>query len=302
MKKYLVFDFGGTFIKYALMNENGEILEKSKFPSQRDKHTLETFMSEIQHVYLNYKEQISGIAISSPGLVDADSGMIYIGGALGKFLADVNLIEVVRKTCDNIPVSVENDGKCAGLAEIWKGSAKDKDSAITIAFGTGIAGSVVWNKHVHHGKHLIAGEFSSLLLDGDYQNCEVINFSTRCATSSMVKKAAQVLNLPLEEMSGEILFEKASQGDMAMQDILNETYYHTAIQILNIQTIYDPDVFLIGGGISEQPCVIEGINRYIQEIHAQSPRLVIPVVRACTFKNDANLLGALYHHLAQFEN
>lgn len=300
MREYLVFDFGGTFIKYALMNEEGDILEKDKFPSNRDTHTLETFISEIQKIYHIYKDRISGIAISSPGLVDVDTGMIYIGGALGKFLADVNLIEVVKAACDNIAVSVENDGKCAGLAEVWKGSAKDTDSAVTIAFGTGIAGSVVINRHVHHGKHLIAGEFSSLLLDGDFRDCEVRDFSKTCATSSMVKKAAQILEIPEEEMNGEKLFEMAANGNSQMQDILDETYYHTAIQILNMQNIYDPDIFLIGGGISEQPCVVEGIMKYINLIHEKSPRLVIPNVQTCSLKNDVNLLGALYHHLTQF--
>ena len=111
MKEYLVFDFGGTFIKYALMQEDAKIIEKNKFPARRYEHTLETFLKEIQKVYALYRTSISGIAISSPGLVDTTSGMIYIGGALGQFLADVNIIEAVQQVCDHLPVSVENDGK-----------------------------------------------------------------------------------------------------------------------------------------------------------------------------------------------
>ena len=76
MKKYLVFDWGGTEIKYAVMNEEGEILDHNAVPSPLKEDTRDIFMSMLDDVVSLYKEDIDGIAISSPGIIDAEKGMI----------------------------------------------------------------------------------------------------------------------------------------------------------------------------------------------------------------------------------
>lgn len=71
------------------------------------------------------------------------------------------------------------------------------------------------------------------------------------------------------------------------------------MQLYNLQYIYDPEIILIGGGISKQPLLIKMINEAIDDINKQTNQLVIPQVNTCKFYNNANLIGALYHFFQQ---
>lgn len=66
------------------------------------------------------------------------------------------MVEELSSICDNIKVSIENDGKAAALAEVWVGAAKDVQNCCVLVFGTGIAGSTILNRKVVRGNHLIA--------------------------------------------------------------------------------------------------------------------------------------------------
>lgn len=83
MKKYLVFDAGGTFTKYALMNENAEILEKDKVTTpDYHTHTKEDYYQVLDNVVSKYKDQVEGIAISMPGMLDNRNGYCITAGYL----------------------------------------------------------------------------------------------------------------------------------------------------------------------------------------------------------------------------
>lgn len=120
---YLVMDMGGTFIKYALLNSAGTIITKNKKP------TVKTNLPDFKEALFSIIEEhdltsIKGIAISCPGTVDVNSGVIYYGGSF-PFLHEVNLAGMIKSRY-NIETTVENDGKCAALAELWLGSIKGK--------------------------------------------------------------------------------------------------------------------------------------------------------------------------------
>lgn len=116
MKNYLVFDAGGTFTKYALMDENAEILEKDKVPTPdyRTK-TKEDYYAVLDGVVEKYRNRIEGIAISMPGMLDNKDGYCVTAGYLAYLAGSTVGTELSKRY--GIPVSVENDGKCAALAE-----------------------------------------------------------------------------------------------------------------------------------------------------------------------------------------
>ena len=114
MKNYLVFDAGGTFTKYALMNENAEILEKDKVPTP-DYHTKtkEDYYAVLDSVVEKYKNRIEGIAISMPGMLDNRNGYCVTAGYLAYLAGSTVGTELSQRY--GIPVSVENDGTCRVL-------------------------------------------------------------------------------------------------------------------------------------------------------------------------------------------
>lgn len=294
---YLVFDVGGTFIKYGLLNDEGTVLEKGKVPSHND--DKDGFLEAIQTVYHTFKErQLKGIALSIPGLVDVEKGMLLAGGSL-KCMRGCCVMAEVSALCDGLPVSVENDGKCAGLAEAWIGAAKDVPNCCVLAFGTGVAGAIILNKKVVRGNHLIAGEASYLISNPDREPMNVHHFGLEYSTIGIVKKAKKALGL--ENLDGEGLFELYEQGNETVTEIMNDFFFHVACQCYNLQYIVDPDVICIGGGISEQPSVLAGIQKYCQLIYDQTMQFRVPTVVNCQFRNDSNMIGALYHFKQTFE-
>ncbi len=295
---YLVFDIGGTFVKYALMDKEGNIIEKSKIPTLLDQG-LDPFIDTLVEVYQKYPD-VKGIAISTPGAVDVEKGIVYNGGNL-PFLHQVCLKEVISSRCNNIPVAVENDGKSAGLAEAWIGAAKDVEDAAVIAFGTGIAGAIIKNKHIHRGNRLVAGEVSFLLNDFDRQHKPTIWANVNSALN-LGKNLSVKKGYPEDHYSGEDFFNILAQGDTDADEILKDFAYSAAVHLYNIQLIFDPDLICIGGGISEQPALLEEIKQQVEVIWDQIPHIAKPEVVKCKFNNDSNLIGALYNYMQLYES
>ena len=144
MKNYLVFDAGGTFTKYALMDENAEILEKDKVPTP-DYHTKtkEDYYAVLDSVVEKYRNRIEGIAISMPGMLDNRNGYCVTAGYLAYLAGSTVGTELSQRY--GIPVSVENDGKCAALAEFWRGSLRGCTNGAVVVIGTGVAGGIILN-------------------------------------------------------------------------------------------------------------------------------------------------------------
>lgn len=311
---YLVFDVGGTSVKYAWMTETGEITERGNMRTRTEAgEGISEFVEDIGTVYDSYKHkgQIEGIAVDLPGQVDVENGIVYGGGAL-RYMHKVPLQELLMKRCDGVRVALENDGKCAALAEVWLGNARDVKDACILVFGTGIGGAIIKDRRVHHGKRMQAGEVSFMIDElrrediskiGRIESMDIFEavektpyfWAAHAATGALCFWMAKAKGLPLEEVTGQKIYEWARQGDELAQDMLEEMYFSIAKKCCNLFVTFDPEVILIGGGISAEPAFIEGIRRYVEQLKPIS--LVYEQIRidVCKFRNDSNLLGALYN-------
>jgi predicted NBD/HSP70 family sugar kinase len=295
---YLVIDIGGTLIKSALMDRSGQIIKKDSRPTSRE--NIEEFDRILFQVIDNYfNTDIKGIAISCPGAVDTKKGIIYNGGAF-PFQHNVNL---KKKLADryNVEVAIENDGRCAALAELWLGSIKGKQDAIVLVLGSGVGGGIILNGELRHGGNLLSGELS-FVMSG-------LNIETNEATfvgyeGSAVEMVTQINREKQEKdlTDGWKAFSYIITGDEHANKIFNGFCMQIAAQILNLQYILDPEIFAIGGGISSQPILIERIKwaveklKKVNALHIANPNIV------CShFQNNANLYGALYHLLTEHE-
>jgi predicted NBD/HSP70 family sugar kinase len=295
---YLVIDIGGTFAKYALMDAAGNINAKGKRPTSR------TNLIEFEHVIDSIIDDhdlttINGIAISCPGTIDVDTGMIYYGGSF-PFLHEVNLVNRLEEKYGK-DVFIENDGKCAALAELWLGSVKDAKDSVVLVLGTGIGGGIIIDKKLHRGVHLSAGEVSYVMNQIDPLTKKAQFFGLECSAVEMVQRIAEIKKLE-DQTDGERVFEYIKQNDEEANAIFNAYCITLATQILNLQYILDPEVFAIGGGISAQPNLLERIHWAIEEVKKTNPiHIANPRIVACQFQNDANLYGALYHFFVSKE-
>ena len=273
MKTYLTLDVGGSAIKYALIEENLTIREKSSVPTPMD--TLENFIEAIGQIYDQYASQIDGMAISMPGIIDPDRGYQYTGGAL-KFIENLETVNVLRN-----------------LQDI-------QDGAVVI-LGTGIGGCLIKNHQVHTGKHFSAGEFSFIKTNNKDAFTWDHAWATRCGIKGLLQRVQEQLETD-QNYSGIEIFEMANNGDEKVLTAIDLFAKEVALQIFNVHIIFDCEKVAIGGGISAQPLLIDLIKKNMDIIYDNLGfDIYQPEIVACKFRNDANLIGALYQHLQTFQ-
>jgi predicted NBD/HSP70 family sugar kinase len=290
---YGVFDVGGSAIKYALMNESGQFIEKSSLPTPKEgiDPFLDTMISVVER--FDSTHRLKGIALSMPGAVDVKTGIIGGISAI-PYIHGPNFKEILLERT-GLPVEMENDANCAGLAEGWIGAAKDVEDYICIVIGTGIGGALVLNKKIRHGSNLHGGEFGFMIMEG-YLDDQGEMWSHLGATGALVRQIAKLKGVDPDTLDGKKVFEMADNGDEEVQAEIEKFIKRIAVGIFNLQYAIDPEKILIGGAISQRAGLIDQINEALSQMKNDIHRLPVKVER-CQFGNDSNLIGALYHFL-----
>ena len=291
MPEYLVLDVGGSGIKHAIADAAGNLRNKGVVPTTFTSHP--EFIEAVGALYDPVAGAIEGIAISTAGELDPVTGFMHNGGAL-TFNAGTNMIEAVTARCPT-RVSVENDANCALLAETADGALTGCTDAVAIVLGTGIGGAVMLGGRIRHGAHQHAGHFSLLLsnlLDADPLRPLAVDVGVGGLTRPYAEEAG------LESADGRAFFAALAEGHPGAVRLLDDYARRVAALIFNVQLVLDVEAFAIGGGISVQPTLIEAIRTRFDELIERTPaELPRPRVLACKHFNDANLRGALVHHL-----
>ena len=299
MAKYLTIDIGGTNIKYALMNGEAEILEQGTVPTPQI--DFDAFMDAIGEICDRYAEQIEAVAMSAPGRIDADRGYFFTSGAL-RYIAPRDMTAVMKERCP-VDFCMENDAKAAALAELWKGSMQGIDNGIVMTLGTGIGGAVIINGKLYRGTTFAAGEFSGISTAWNDPYNEKDVWCETESTRGLVSRYAEVRGLSEEEVTGRTFFAAVHEKEEEALQVLDEFCTGLATGLYSLQLALDVQKIAIGGGISKRPELIEGVNRKMTELFAGQPHTPAsqPEIVSCTFGNDANLIGALYHYLFEFK-
>lgn len=289
-KNYLSIDIGGTNVKYAELDNAGNIVEQGKIKTSHDK---EQFLKNIDQIVEKYvKKGVKGLAFCAPGKIAHTK--IHFGGAL-PFLDGIDFAERYQKY--SLPVAIINDGKASVLAENWLGSLKDMKNCAAITLGTGVGGGIIVNGQLLNGAHFQAGELSFLQL-----NMKELGFDGFAGGYASAVQMIKNVNEAIEnddETDGLAAFEAINNEDEKAKSIFDEYCKRIAAIIIDIQAVVDLDAIAIGGGISAQPIVVQGINQAYDEVLAANKIIrntfTRPKIVEAKFKNGANLYGALYN-------
>lgn len=295
MRKILSIDVGGTFTKYAVMTgiRAFKIAVKDKVDTTKTNH--EDFMESLADIF-NAHDDVEGIALSMPGLIDADKGICLASDAFS-FNNGCNITEELKALC-GVPVTVENDANCAALAEIKSGALADVKDAFVLVFGTSVGGAFVRNREIYRGAHNCAGEVALTLKNSISVMSDKNFYASDLSVKFFQKMCAKSLQMQPDQVSVEMVFELINENDDDMLEILYRYAHGIAVKIYNLQMLFDPERFALGGGISEQQSFIDAVNDKLDELFEKAPAyLPRPEVVACKYHNDANILGALYHYL-----
>lgn len=287
MKSYLAVDIGGTYTKSGVIDEAGTILEVSKTRTPKSLAGLMNLVADLHETHPGTE----GIAVSCPGAV-SENGVIHGTSALS-YLHGPNIKQMMAERTGQ-HIFMENDANCAAYAEVWKGKAKMKQDVLVVVIGTGIGGAIVKDGRVHKGANLHGGEFGYMLIPSDSET-GFDTWSDTGATGALIRKVSHLKQMKADELSGEEIFSLAASGDPVCRREVAAFYRYIALGIYNLQYMYDPEVILIGGGISIRTDLIQQINANMTEILQKLPGSTIkPNIDTCEFLQHANLLGAVY--------
>jgi predicted NBD/HSP70 family sugar kinase len=291
MEKYLAVDVGGTNVKFAVIDKEGNILNNQSIPTPQSLEGLYQIIVE----QFQSNGELSGIAMSMPGAVDSETGII--GGSSALDYIHGPCIKKDLEAQVHVPVEMENDANCAALAEVWKGAGRDVQDCCFIVSGTGIGGAVVKDRHIHKGKHLHGGEFGYMIADFNYETKEMYTWSDIGSTVAVVNEVAKQLEVDSKTLDGKDIFDHYHENPV-YQKAVDKFYFALANGIYNLQYAYDPEKIIIGGAISVRDDILDEVNSRLDVIFHQFTHAKIrPVVCTCEYHNQSNLLGALYHYL-----
>lgn len=276
----LTIDVGGTSIKYALFRK-GALSQKGSFPTPT---SLTAYYEVLTELVKNYEQlyQITGVAISSPGAVNKTTGAIEAASAL-PYIHHFDIRGELEARFV-LPVSMENDANCAALAELKFGAAKGMKDVIFMVLGTGVGGAIVIDGKIRHGQHLFGGELGFMLMDDTH------SFSELGTTIGMANRYKARTG---KDLTGEAIFNLAHAGEEIAQEEMTVFLFNVAKGIFNLAYAFDPECIVIGGGVSQAEWLIPELEKELQKM-LNKFRIApfLPVIKACQYRNDANLVGA----------
>ena len=286
--KLLVTDIGGTFIKFAVMDQDMNLITRGKVATpKKDALALVDVLEKLYHKH----SDVEGLAICLPGIIDCENGHVVMGGAL-RYNDGFDLRDALFERI-HVPIYMENDAKCAAMAEAAAGSLADIRDGLVIIFGTMIGGGIIKDGKLWRGRHFSAGEVSFISSDRSERPDRETVWGNRCSALALCRLFAKEKGLEEDSVNGEIVFNAVAAGDQTAIACLDTYTKEIAVQLFNLQTILDPEKIAIGGGISAQPIFIEYIRKHMEAFYAHFPYPITPAqIVQCRFLNDANLYGA----------
>ena len=305
MKYGFGIDIGGTTVKLAFFDSTGLLLEKWEIPTVTagEGQRILTDIAASINAFLSEKkldkENILGIGVGVPGPVSS----------LGVVNHCVNLgwgvfnIEQQLSDLTGLPVKAGNDANVAALGECWKGGGRGYSTMVLATLGTGVGGGIVVNGQILYGAHGACGEIGHMVQNrhetvacgcGKYGCAEQY-----CSATGIVRTACTMLaatDAPsslrsLQNLTCKDLFDAGNAGDTLALEILETVYSNIAEFVSNVCCVLDPEVVVLGGGVSKAGQVlIDGIRRHLPKFifHA------IVGVDLCLAQlgNDAGTYGA----------
>lgn len=277
----LTFDFGGSAVKYGVWN-GSQLHSKGSFTTPE---SWEKMKAALLEVFQKQETKLKGVAFSAPGVVDAQAKMIKGISAI-PYIHHFNIYDELEELFQ-LPVTFENDANCAGLAEVYAGVAKGKKEVAFVVIGTGIGGAIFHEGKIVKGSHLFGGEFGLMYLD------QGKTFSELGTAVQMAWRYCEEKGVAKDTYSGKQVFELAEAGDASAQAEVEKFYDYLTKGLFGIQFSLDPEMIIIGGGVSSKEGLLEELNsRMKMELERFGLKDFVPEIVTCAYQNDANLIGA----------
>ena len=278
MKKYCFgIDVGGTTVKMGLFTTEGELLDKWEIPTRKEDggaYILNDVAASVEAKLAEKnieKEDVAGAGIGVPGPT-LDTGYVSICVNLG--WKDKNPANELSELL-SIPVKAGNDANVAALGEMWKGGGEGYLDVVLLTLGTGVGGGIIINGEIAPSHRGVGGELGHITVNPDEEatcNCGNHGCLEQYASATGVVRIAKKLLAAskeesslrtLETVTAKDVFDAAKAGDHLAVEAVEVLGKYLGLVVANVALTVDPDVFVIGGGVSKAGQVlIDVITKY----------------------------------------
>jgi glucokinase len=260
-------DIGGTKVAAGVVTPGGRVLarlrtetpERSKSPSVVE-DTIVSVVSELRQEY-----KVRAVGVGAAGFVDERRSRVLFAPHLSWREEPLRDALSVRL---GLPVVVENDANASAWAEVRAGAARGVDDVVVVNLGTGIGGAIVLDGALHRGRYGLAGEFGHMTVVPGGHRCECGNrgcWEQYASGNALTREARELVaaESPVAEVlrqavggdpgliTGPLVSELARKGDRACRELLEEAGGWLGVGLANLAAAFDPELFVIGGGVSE---------------------------------------------------
>ena len=240
-------DLGGTKIEGILLDDSFNVVERTRIPTQQEKgykSIINSIVSLVEELKIKASDNVT-IGVSAPGAISKKSGLIKNSNT--QCLIGMPLKEDLKQALDQ-EIAIENDANCFALAEATLGAAKNHNVVFGVIMGTGVGGGIVINGEVHRGRTYIAGEWGhhTLRVNGNKCYCGKLGCVETYISGPALEKRWTELTGKTESLPSIIHNLGTEKGQQWKKEFLE----NFGIGLANVIDILDPDVIVLGGGIS----------------------------------------------------
>ena len=309
---YIGLDVGGTTFKAGVVDEQGKILHKAAMPTGIER----PYQEIIADMALLCKkvaadagiamEEIASIGVGVPGLFDNKTGRIPFCTNLGWH--DIPFVEEMKKHLDTKVVG-DNDATVAGLAEAVAGVSAGVSDSVFLTLGTGVGGGIIIGGKPYSGAHGCGSEIGHMMIRmrGEKCTCGCFGcFERYASATAIIREAKKALEEnpessmmekcggDPEKINAKIVIDAAREGDAAAKAVFDEYVYALAVGIINIINMLDPEVIVLGGGVSAAGSFLLDAVREAVKPMVFFKTMPYARIELAQLGNDAGIIGAAF--------
>ncbi len=305
---YIGIDLGGTNIAAGLVDDKGNIIYKDSIPTRRER-PVEEVIADMAAIAKRVTEMggytladVKAVGIGCPGTVDNTTGMVVYSNNI--VMDHVPLVEEFRRHID-LPVNLENDANAAAYGE-YIICAKDKKSFVFMTLGTGVGGGIILDGKIWRGFNGAGAEIghSTLIMGGRQCTCGKKGcLEAYASVTALIAQTNEAIEAHPESMmaewakkhgkvNGRTSFECAEAGDKVAIEVRDRYIEYVADGVASIMNILQPEMFVIGGGISrEGDKILVPLKKYAYE-NDYNKHMAKTEIQIATLFGDAGIVGA----------
>ena len=304
-------DLGGTFIKAGVVDENNHIIAKNMIESHVDTNVdglcvrmVECATGALEEAGLSFND-VNTIGVGVPGAVDAENGVVVYCSNI-KF-RNTPLAAMIRERTGK-PVYIHNDANVAAYGEVVAGAAKGCKNVVVITLGTGVGGGVIIDGKIYSGFNSFGGELGHTVIVHNGEPCPCGRrgcLESYASATALIKQTRESMKTHTEsrlwnicpdisQINGKTAFDAMRAGSKAGAEVVNKYINYLGCGLTNFINIFQPEMLLIGGGISKEgETLLEPLRKILAvETYGSSMDAPKTKIGVCTLRNDAGTIGA----------